>query len=438
MTQEELADSAGVSVRTVRDLESGRVRYPRAATVRLLADALGLRGDDLGWFAGLAGRNYWADRATEPTPPGDAEPPDDTDDVDEPPRQLPPPVASFTGRRPEIDSIAELLACRSAAAAVAIGGMGGVGKTSLAVQVGHLVADRFPDGQLYVNLHRHTSLEALHQILSGLGVAAHDVSADLDQAAARCRSALAGRRVLLVLDDAVDTEQVEPLLPGAAGCAAIITSRCVMSTLPQVRHVALGVLPEHEAIELFAATVGQARVDREPDAAAAVVQWCGLLPLAVHLAGARLASRPRWPIAHLAERLASPRRRLDELERDDIGVRAFFAASVDRLAATRRRDARAFGLLGLLDCPAVSTARAAQLLGLPEADAERTLERLADLHLIEAESPERYRMHELLRIYARERAPDLVPDVPDGIRHITAARPPERERPVRLVSRPGA
>jgi hypothetical protein len=157
------------------------------------------------------------------------------------------------------------------------------------------------------------------------------------------------------------------------------------------------------------------------------VRRCGLLPLAVHVAGARLASRPQWPIAHLAERLAGAAHRLDELERDDIGVRACFAASVDLLIATQRAAARAFGLLGHLDRPSLTIERAAHLLEMSEADAERTLERLADLHLIEAETPTRYRMHDLLRIYARERAPGMM------VSDIASARRPAGKRAIRLA-----
>jgi hypothetical protein len=366
MTQEELADKAGVSVRTVRDLESGRVRYPRAATVRLLVAAL---------------------------------------DVVEPPRQLPPPVATFTGRCAEITEIGGLLASTS----VAIAGMGGVGKTALAVQIGHAVADRFPDGQLHVAVRDHAPLALLRRLLRAFGVPAAEIPADLDGAAASWRSVLAGRRVLLVLDDAARAEQVEPLLPGSPGCAAIITARSVMSALPQVRHVSLRLPSEEESVESLAAAVGRERVDREPDPAAALVRRCGRLPLAVHLASARLVARPSWPIGHLAERLAAPQRRLDELDRDDVGVRTCFAASVDRLLASSPDDARAFGLLGRLDSPSVTAGWAAQALELPRADAERTLERLADLHLIEPVSATRYRMHNLLRLYARERCGDLVP-----------------------------
>jgi transcriptional regulator with XRE-family HTH domain len=416
LTQLELADRAGVSVRTIRDLESGRVHFPRATTVQLLAGVLGVPGADPEEFVNLASRNYWARRAEEPS----------RHEALQPQRQLPPEIAAFIGREPEIAAITKLLTS-SAPAVVAIDGMGGVGKTALAVHVAHRLADRFPDGQLYANLRGQTSGDVLCRLMRAVGAGAEEVVDELDEAAARFRSVLAGRRVLIVLDDAAGAEQVAPLLPGTADSAAIITSRRVLAALPQARHVPLGVPTEAEAVAQFATVVGRPRVDREPDAAADVVRRCGLLPLAIHVAGVRLASRPRWSITHVAERLAWAADRLDELERDDVGVRACFAASVDRLVATHRGDARAFGLLGCLDRPTMTVERAAHLLNLSEADAERTLERLADLHLIEAESPTRYRMHDLLRIYARERAPHMVADIADARRdraggHLVAAR----------------
>jgi transcriptional regulator with XRE-family HTH domain len=407
LTQQDLSDRAGVSVRTIRDLEAGRVRHPRGATVRLLADVLGLPDTDAQEFVHLGTRDYWTRRTAPPQ------------------RQLPPGVATFIGREPEIAAISTFLAS-SAPTVVAIDGMGGVGKTSLAIHVAHRMADRFPDGQLYVNLRDRTAGDVLCRLIREVGGADGTIPDDLDEAAAQLRTLLSGRRILLVLDDADDVEQVAPLLPGAAGTAAVITGRRVMSALPQAHRVALGTPTEAEALAQLAAVVGWPRVDREREAAEAVVRRCGLLPLAVHVAGVRLASRPLWSMAHFAMRLARVPDRLDELDRDDSGVRACFETSVDRLVATRREDARAFGLLGRLDDHSVTVERAARLWGLDDADAERTLERLADLHLIEAESPTMYRMHELLRIYAKECAPGTVTDIAD-------ARRPAGKRAFRLA-----
>jgi transcriptional regulator with XRE-family HTH domain len=415
LTQQDLADRAGIGVRTLRDLESGRVRCPRSSTVRLLADVLGLRDADAQEFAHLGMREYWKRRAEEPLP----------QDALPPPHQLPPGVAAFIGREPEIATITAVLTS-TAPAIVAIDGMGGVGKTSLAIHVAHRVADLFPDGQLYVNLRDRTTGALQCRLMREVCGAVLEIPDDLDEAAAHLRSAITGRRMLIVLDDATDVEQVAALLPGALGTAAVITGRRVMSGLPQAHHVSLRLPTEDDAIAQLAATVGWPRVDRERDAAEAVVRRCGLLPLAVHMAGMRLASRPQWSIRHLARRLAGDARRLDELERADCSVRACFAASVDRLVATRHEDARAFGLLGRLDNDAVTVKIAAHLWGLSEADAEGTLERLADLHLIEAESPTRYRMNDLLRLYAKEFVSGVVTDVAD-------ARHPVGKRAFRVV-----
>lgn len=212
--------------------------------------------------------------------------------------------------------------------------------------------------------------------------------------------------MLIVVDGAADVGQVTTLLPGTPGSAAIITSRRVMAALPQARHLALDAVTETDGIALLAGVIGRQRVDREPAAGAAVVNRCGRLPLAIQLAGARLVARPHWPIAHLAERLRAECRRLDELEVGDVSVRGRFAASLDPLAAADPAAARGFALLGAAGPAALTTSTAATLLGCSAPAAERTLDRLADAGLLTAESPGRYAMHNLLRLYARERLAD--------------------------------
>jgi tetratricopeptide (TPR) repeat protein/transcriptional regulator with XRE-family HTH domain len=418
LTQEGLAERASLSGQAVGALERGDRRFPHRDTVARLADALELAGEQRAVFV-LAARRSTPRLPARPdvvptrpdvVPVGSTLPPEQ----DATPRQLPPDLAHFTGRESDVKTMIEQLGRTSAAAVSAIAGMGGVGKTALAVHVGHDVADQFPDGQLYVDLRGSgpdtpmPAREALCQLLRSLAVSCDEAAAEVAEIAALYRSSLAGRRVLVVLDNAADAGQVAPLLPGTAGSAAIITSRRALTTLPQVEQVRLDVLTECEAVQLLAATAGPSRVEAEPEAATAVVRLCGRLPLAIHLVGARLAARPHWPVAHLARRLADEHRRLDEVDGDDVGVRASFAVSIDQLTTSQdprdRQAARAQALLGLPDGPDSSVPVAARLLELTEDATERILERLVDLHLLMATSPGRYVLHDLLRVYARERA----------------------------------
>lgn len=423
MTQEELACRAGVSVRTVRDTESGRVRRPRTATVELLAVALGLGPAERAELVELSSREYWTERAPEPTAVGDGRE-----------RQLPPAVAAFVGREAEIASIVETLGRPDRRAAVAITGMGGVGKTALAVHVGHLLADRFPDGQLFVDVRGRSDHEVMSQLVAAAGGPDVTLPAAPERAAARYRSVLAGKRLLIVIDGAAEVGQIAALLPGAPGCAAIITSRRVLSASPHVRHLALDTLAESDAVAQLAGIIGRPRVDREPAAAASVVDRCGRLPLAVQLAGARLVARPRWPIAHLADRLWTEGSRLDELEVGGVGLRDCFAASLDLLAEFDPATAHAFGLLGMAGGPDVTTNAAAVILGSSRSAAERTLDRLADVNLLSAEAPGRFLMHDLLRGYARERAAADT-TAPEADRLVGGMRS-SAGRVMRLVPRP--
>ncbi len=406
LTQESLAERASLSGQAVGALERGDRRFPHRDTIARLADALELVGERRAAFA-LAAR-----RSAPRLPSG----PDVRPVM---PRQLPPDLAHFTGRESDVKAMIEQFGRTSAVVVSAIAGMGGIGKTALAVHVGHHVADQFPDGQLYIDLcgsgpgaPMHAR-QALGQLLRALGEPCDEAAAEVTELAARYRSSLAGRRVLVILDNATDAGQVAPLLPGTAGCAAIVTSRRALTTVPQIHQVLLDVLTECDGVQLLAATAGPSRVEVEPEAAADVVRLCARLPLAIHLVGARLAARPHWPVAHLARRLADEHRRLDELDGVDIGVRASFAVSFDQLTTSQnprdRQAARAHALLGLPDVPDISTQIAARLLDLAEDETERILERLAGLHLLTATSPGRYVMHDLLRVYARERAAATVP-----------------------------
>lgn len=393
LTQEALAERARISTQAVGALERGARRFPHARTVGRIADALELAGRDRDRFVAAARR---------PGVPKVLP----TQAVS---RQLPPDIAHFTGREEQLETLIELLGGSSPPAVVAIVGMGGVGKTTLAVHAGHLVAERFRDGHLYIDLRGPGAplppREALGLLMHALKAADESIASDLAAAAAEYRSCLAGRRVLVVLDNAGSAEQVVPLLPGSGESAVIVTSRRALDGLPHAHQLRLEVLPERAAVELLESSLGDPRVSAEPGAAAELVHHCGRLPLAVHLAGARLAARRGWPIAHLARRLADARRRLDELDRDDVGVRASIAVTVDHLD---KPDALAFAMLGLVNGPAFSHSVTAALLDVSEAAAERVLERFADLHLVDAISPGRYRMHDLVHAYAREVADEMI------------------------------
>jgi tetratricopeptide (TPR) repeat protein len=342
--------------------------------------------------------------------PGPADPP--ARSLTPRPIQLPADIPDFTGRHRQTDRLTRVLSAAPDQAGPrvwVITGTGGVGKTALAVHTAHRLAPEFPDGQLYLNLSGATTpLEpagALARFLRDLGVGATEIPADLDERAARYRSLVAGRRLLIVLDDVRDAAQARPLLPGGAGCAVLVTSRARLADLAGSGHVDLEVLRTHTALALLGGIAGAGRVSAEPQAAAEIVAACGGLPLAVRIAGARLVSRPRWRLRDMAGRLAESRRRLDELTYGDLGVRASFQVSYAALpSAGIASPARAFRMLGLCTGQDLGVPAASSLLGAPEPEVERALEGLVDAHLLESPSPGRYRFHDLVRTYAAEQA----------------------------------
>jgi DNA-binding SARP family transcriptional activator len=335
-----------------------------------------------------------------------------------PPAQLPADIGDFTGRASHLLQLRGLLTRSSgtenpAALAVAVvAGTGGLGKTTLAVHAAHSLRAEFPDGQLHVEL-RGASVqpavpeEVLARLLRDLGVAPAGVPAAPEERAALYRTSLAGRRVLIILDDARDAAQVRPLLPGSASCAVIVTSRHRLADLASSRLVDLDILGDEEARHLLGSIIGPERAEAEPDAVREVLAACAGLPLAIRIAGARLASRRGWTVSALARRLADQRRRVDELTSGDMAVRACFDVSFDYLqkpAAGGVDPASAFRLLGVWPGPGVSLQAAAALLGQPEDPVADALEILVDVHLLESPAPEWYGFHDLLRAYAAERA----------------------------------
>jgi DNA-binding SARP family transcriptional activator len=327
--------------------------------------------------------------------------------------QLPPDIGDFTGRDKLVTKIVTLLEEErdeetTAVVISAIAGKAGVGKSAVAVHIAHRLRSRFPDGALYVNLRGSKAqaldlLKVLARFLLALGVPRAQIPDDLEERAALYRAELATRRMLVVLDNASGEAHVRPLLPGSPGCAALITSRPRLSSLHAV-HSVVDVLKPREAVEFLGKVAGPERVAADSEAAQAIVGLCGYLPLAVRIAGAKLAARPSWRLSKLVERLVDERDRLSQLEVGDLEVRASFALSYQGCGEDERR---AFRFLGLIEARDFAAWVPAALLGVSNAEAEKLVERLADAQLLEimgedATGQIRYRFHDLLRFFARE------------------------------------
>ena len=329
-------------------------------------------------------------------------------------RQLPSDVGAFTGREVELARLHAIVAegrVHGGAPVVisAIFGMGGVGKTALAVHLAHQLAPQFPDAQLCVNFHgyepqqRLSASQALDRCLRDLGVSPEALPADVEERATRYRELLAGKRALIILDNASSAEQVRPLLPGSSTCLVLITSRHSLGGLvvtEGAQVLDLDALAPQEAVQLIRLVVGQGRVNAEPEATEDLARLCGYLPLAVRIAAARLATRAALSIADLVRRLTDEQRRLTELETGDRQLRASLALSYHDLSAA---EAGMFRRLGLVDGPEFSAGVAAALTETQPTQAEALLEALVEAHLVEPlPAPGRYRFHDLLRLYARE------------------------------------
>lgn len=404
LTQEGLADLAGLSAQAIGHLERGVRRFPHLTTLDKLDRALRLTDEERANFRKLAAR----DPVTSPDTP-------------------PPTVGaswvvarqaqaanhqSFIGRSHELGQLVELLTelpqHTGSPTVVTIRGMAGVGKTALAIEVARSTTDRFPDGTLFVNLRGFGrplgQLQAVGQLLRATGVPSEEVPGELTEAIATLRSRLVNRRVLLILDNARDARQVTDLIPASAGAAVLITSRNTLTTLPAALHLQVDPLLASESAQLFTTVAG---ADRSTMAIDRIAELCGHLPLALSIAAAWVAAHPATSEADLVDRLADESRRLDLLRSDDRGVRASLSSSVDQLREIDPSAAEAFALLGVSDAEDFTAHTAAPLIAAAPAETSRILERLADLHLLEPRLPGRYQFHDLVRTYAREVAGGL-------------------------------
>ena len=414
LTQEELAERSGLSVRAISNIERGRTAGPYSRSVRMLADALSLP-DHAREQLLQAARITQADQPEGPSRSGPTLQPDAVPGWPVP-RQLPPAIGSFVGRTDEMTALSALVGLADkgssgAVVAAAIVGTAGVGKTALAVHWAHQVSGSFPDGQLHVNLRGFdpcgspvTPARAIRSFLDALAVAPEHVPADPDAQASLYRSLLADKRMLIILDNALNEQQVRPLLPAGPGNLVIVTSRSQLPGLAAVdgaQLFALDVLMPAEAAQLLTARLGCGRGAAEPAVVGEIAILCARLPLALAITAARAATRPGFPLGTLLAELRDSVGRLDAFEDRDpaTSIRAVFSWSYQQLSA---RTARLFRLLGLHPGPDITVSAAASLAGTDRSQARHMLDELARDCLITEHIPGRYAFHDLLRAYAAD------------------------------------
>ncbi|MBQ1022312.1 helix-turn-helix domain-containing protein [Micromonospora sp. D93] len=429
LTQEELAEAAGSSVRGIREMERGRVRSPQRRTVVLLADALRLAGADRDRFVALARvERQPHDRAAVPDDravvpddrvavPGDrAKVPDDRVPVphNRPavvvPGELPTAVPDLAGRAEILERLSALAADVTAgrpdtASVVVLHGPPGIGKTSLAVVAGHRLSPAFAGGQLFVDLQGVSPdgpvdpAEALAGLLRSLGVPDSRVPVSLAERGGLFRTLTRDRALLVVLDNAASEAQVRPLLPAGRGCLALVTCRRPLTGLAGAVRLPLDLLTPAAGRLLLAAIVGADRIAAEPVAADQLVKLCGRLPLAVRIAGNRLASRPQWSVGWLVDLLHDQRQRLTALTAGDLGVRSAFEVSYRQLDPM---TARVFRRASLIPGTDFEPALVAAVAGTAEETAAAALEELVEAGVL-LTLGDRYQFHDLVRLYAQER-----------------------------------
>ncbi|MFG2629763.1 ATP-binding protein [Streptomyces sp. NPDC048473] len=392
LTLEELAEASGVSVRTLSDLERGRSKGPQHRTVIAVTDALALENDARKQLVELARDGRLRDHWTRPT--GLCE--------------LPRSVDDFTGRAAELAWIGDLVHAKHAPGAPVVGiitGSAGSGKTTFAVRSAHALRPSFPDGVFFLDLFGMSQQplaidDALGLVIGALGVADQQIPADTQGRSSLYRSLLRDRRVLVVLDNAASEEQVRPLLPGEGAGRALVTSRRLLAGLEGVRRLVLGPLPLSEATELLTGIVGERSASDGEPALARLAQLCGGLPLALRIIGNRLASRPGWSAVELAARLSDEERRLDQFKAGDLKIANAFGMSYEQLATSARR---VFRRLAVVPGRNFDAALAAVVGGTSTEDAWNALDELVDLGLLQDSTSGRYRFHDLVRLFARER-----------------------------------
>ncbi|MEV6039973.1 helix-turn-helix domain-containing protein [Nonomuraea sp. NPDC052116] len=392
LTLEQLAEASGVSARTLSDMERGRSKGPQHRTVSALADALGLADADRRQLVELAREGRLRDRWARPT--GLCE--------------LPRSVDDFTGRAAGLAWTSELLRAGNAPGAAGVGlitGSAGLGKTTLAVRAAHALRPDFPDGVFFLDLFGMSPQplpvdDALGMLLRALGIADQQIPGDVAGRASLYRSLLRDQRVLIVLDNAAAEEQVRPLLPGGGAGKALVTSRRLLAGLEGVRRLGLGPLPPPEATELLTGILKDRGASDEGSAVWQLAQLCGGLPLALRIAGNRLVSRPGWNAADLAARLTDEERRLDQLSAGDLKIATAFGLSYEQLANATRRLFRRLALVPGRDFDATLAAVAG---GTSIEEAWNALDELVDLGLLQDNASGRYRFHDLVRLFARDR-----------------------------------
>jgi transcriptional regulator with XRE-family HTH domain len=405
LTQEELAEAAGLSPRSVSDLERGITRTAHKDTGVLLAGALSLPGPARELFVAAArGKALAAEvltaRQEEATGAFAAAAT----------RALPRDIAAFTGRQSELAQLMGTLAATAAAAGGVVGiyavdGMAGIGKTTFAVHAAHRLTGSFPDGQFFLPLHAHTPgrapvdpADALASLLLTAGVPAGQIPPGLDARAGRWRDHVAGKKILLLLDDAVGHEQVRPLLPGTAGSLVMVTSRRRLTALHASAVISLDALPPAEAATLLVRLAARPGMQASDGAVGQITRLCGYLPLAIGMLASQLRHHPSWHASQLAGGLADARDRLTVMHAENLSVAAAFDLSYADLTAGSQR---LFRRLGLIPGPDFDAHAAAALDGTSLDQARRHLGELYDQHLTTEPAPGRYLLHDLLREHAR-------------------------------------